>query len=189
MKIISGKYKGRSLKGITLINTRPTMDRVKESLFAIINYYLDDSTVLDLFSGTGNLGIEALSNKSKTCYFVDNNKLAIKTIKENIKELNITEFTEVLLMDYHNALIFFKKKNIKFDVIFLDPPYKMDVVNDIIKDILKLEILNSKGIIVCEVDNNNNLKEFDSLDKIKEKKYADKYIVIYEMNCLNEEIK
>ena len=84
MKVISGKYKGRNIKGYDINGTRPTMDRVKESLFAMIQDYLEDSIVLDLFSGSGNLGIEALSNNAKESYLVDNNRKAVKIINQNI---------------------------------------------------------------------------------------------------------
>lgn len=87
MRVISGKYKGRNIKGFDIIGTRPTMDRVKESLFATINNKLKNSVILDLFAGSGNLGIEALSNGSVEAYFVDNNKVAIKVIKDNIRDL------------------------------------------------------------------------------------------------------
>ena len=97
MKIISGKSRGRSLKGINIEGTRPTMDRVKESMFASIQNYIKDSIVLDLFAGSGSLGIEALSNGAETCYFVDNNKIAIDTINKNI---NGIDNTIVLKKDY-----------------------------------------------------------------------------------------
>lgn len=84
MKIISGKYKGRNIIGYDIEGTRPTMDRVKESLFAMIQNYIKDSNCLDLFSGSGNLGLEALSEGAKSCTFIDENKIAIKTIKNNI---------------------------------------------------------------------------------------------------------
>ena len=89
MKIISGLYKGRTLKGYNLDGTRPTMDRVKESLFAMIQNNISNSLILDLFSGSGNLGIEALSNGASYAYLVDKNPKAVKTINDNIKDLNI----------------------------------------------------------------------------------------------------
>ena len=99
MRVISGLYKGRNLKGFDIDGTRPTMDRVKESIFSSIQNYLDEAICLDLFSGSGNLGIEALSNGADTCYFVDINKKAINTIKENIDSLNITNHV-VMNSDY-----------------------------------------------------------------------------------------
>ena len=114
MKIISGIYKGRTLEGHNISGTRPTMDRVKESLFAMIQNYIDNSTVLDLFSGSGNLGIEALSNGAKVAYLVDNNNIAIKTINSNINKLNVNN-AKVLKGDYKNIL---NNINTIFDLIF-----------------------------------------------------------------------
>ena len=155
MKIISGKYKGRNLEGFKLEGTRPTMDRVKESLFGIIQIYLKDSIVLDLFSGSGNLGIEALSEGAKEAYLVDYNYKAIKTIENNVKNIGV-ENVNIINMDYKKALNSFNEK-VKFDLIFLDPPYKTNYIEESIKIIDEFNILNENGIIICESD---------SLDKI-----------------------
>ena len=104
MRIISGKYKGRVLKGYTLKGTRPTMDRVKESLFATINEYVNNSVCLDLFAGSGALGIEALSMGSREVVFVDKEYIACKTIKSNLEMLNVNTNTTILNMDYLKAL-------------------------------------------------------------------------------------
>ena len=110
MKVISGKFKGRNIEGFTIDGTRPTMDRVKESLFAMIQNYIDDSNVLDLFSGSGNLGIEALSEGAKSIVLVDSNYKAIKVIDNNIKTIGI-ENTKVLNMDYKKAIEYLKDEN------------------------------------------------------------------------------
>ena len=107
MRVISGFYKGRIIDGFDIDGTRPTQDRVKESLFGSIQNYIDESIVLDLFSGSGNLGIEALSNGAKYCYFVDNNKEAIKVISNNLSKINIKN-SEVLNKDFKDALNYFK---------------------------------------------------------------------------------
>lgn len=177
MRVISGLYKGRNLKGFDIDGTRPTMDRVKESIFSSIQNYLDEAICLDLFSGSGNLGIEALSNGADTCYFVDINKKAINTIKENIDSLNITNHV-VMNSDYKDALEHFKNNNIKFDLVFLDPPYKLNVIDNIINYILDNNLLNEKGLIICEFDSDIK-KEYDELKVIKEKKYGSKYVVIF----------
>ena len=88
MRIISGKYKGKKLKGFNIEGTRPTMDRVKESLFGMIQTYIPGSIVLDLFAGSGALGLEAISNGAKKCYLIDNNQIAIQTIKENSRNID-----------------------------------------------------------------------------------------------------
>ncbi len=177
MRVISGLYKGRKIEGFDIDGTRPTMDRVKESVFSSIQNYIDDSIVLDLFAGSGNLGIEALSNGAKKCYFVDNNKIAIKVINENLNKLDINNGV-VINNDYKEALNNFKNNNIKFNLIFLDPPYKLDCINEIINTILKDNLLEDNGLIICEFDSEIN-KEYEELVVLKDKKYGSKYVVIF----------
>lgn len=179
MKVISGKYKGRVLKGFDLTGTRPTMDRVKESLFGTIQNYIPNSVVLDLFAGSGNLGIEALSEGASYAYLVDSNYKAISVIKENITNIGITDI-EVINSDYKQAL---KDFTLKFDIIFLDPPYNTNYIEESIKLITKYDLLNSKGIIVCESDSLDKICYSEVFKKVKEKKYGDKYIVILQKIC------
>ena len=180
MKIISGEFKGRVIKGYDIEGTRPTMDRVKESLFGTIQNYIRESTVLDLFAGTGNLGFETLSNGAKYCIFNDINIKCINNINKTIKDLGLNDKTKILNLNYKKALNLFKENNQTFDIIFLDPPYKMNILNEIINYIHENNLLNKEGLIVCEIDSlylNN-----DFYTKIKEKKYGNKYIVIYKNN-------
>lgn len=180
MKIISGEFKGRVIKGYDIDGTRPTMDRVKESLFGTIQAYVPNSVCLDLFAGTGNLGFEALSNRADFSYFNDSNIKCVKYIEKVINELNLQDKTKVLNMHYKKALNYFKEENIKFDLIFLDPPYKMDILNEIIMFIKENDLINKNGLIICEID--NLYLDIDFYSKIKEKKYGSKYIVIYKNN-------
>ena len=177
MKIISGKYKGRNLLGHELDGTRPTMDRVKESLFAMIQDYLEDSVILDLFSGSGNLGIEALSNNAKESYLVDNNRKAVKIINQNIDNIGIKN-VKVINMDYKKALDYFNKNNIKFNIIFLDPPYDTDYIEQSIALIDKYSLLYEEGIIICESNDINKMIYPKEYKVVKSKKYGDKYIEI-----------
>ena len=177
MKIISGSLKGRTIKGFDIDGTRPTMDRVKESLFSTIQNYIESSICLDLFAGSGNLGFEAISNGAKYCYFNDINKKCTNLIEKTIKEFNISDKSRVLNMHYNKALKYFIGENIKFDIIFLDPPYKMENLNEIIEIIYKNNMLNENGIIVCEVDTLYINTYY--YEKIKDKKYGNKYIIIY----------
>ena len=174
MRVISGKYKGKKLIGFDIDGTRPTMDRVKESIFSIIQKDILNKTVLDLFSGSGSLGIEAISNKASTCYFVDNNKLLIDIIRKNTTNMN---GVNIIKDDYKNALIYFKNNNIKFDIIFLDPPYKFKLINDSINKIYEYDLLNKGGIIVCEYEIENVDTDYYTL--IKEKRYGSKFVKIY----------
>lgn len=177
MKVISGLYKGRNLDGFDIDGTRPTMDRVKESLFATIQNYIPDSVVLDLFSGSGNLGIEALSNGSKFAYLCDNNFKAIKIINNNIKKLGISN-SEVFNLDYKKCLKELSNRSIKLDIIFLDPPYKTNYIEESLELISELKLLNESGLIVCESDNLDKIIYPNTFKSIKSKKYGDKYIVL-----------
>jgi len=175
MRVISGKYKGRKINGFDIDGTRPTQDRIKESLFAMIQEDLIDSICLDLFSGSGNLGIEALSNGADSCYFVDNNKECVKIIKENLKDISNSY---VLNMDYKEALDSFKNKN-KFNIIFLDPPYNLECLDYILDKIIEYDLLLEDGLIICEYEYDNFKEEYNSLELIKDKKYGYKNIRIY----------
>ena len=179
MKVISGTLKGRNIKGFDIEGTRPTMDRVKESLFAMIQDYIDGSIILDLFAGSGNLGIEAISNGAKYVYFNDINKIAVKVIKSNIESFNISDKATVTCMNYKS---FLKESSEVFDIIFLDPPYKDKILNEIINYIIDKKMLREEGIIVCEVSD-DYLHEFSSLEKIKQRRYGDKEIIIYKNTC------
>lgn len=174
MKVISGKYKGRKIEGFDIEGTRPTMDRVKESLFATIQNYIKESVVLDLFSGSGNLGIEALSEGASYAYLVDKNIKCIKTINKNINNMGI-ENVKVLNMDYKLALKQIKKK---LDLIFLDPPYKTSLIEDSLKLIDEYDLLSDDGLIVCESDDVDKIIYSNKYTAIKEKRYGDKYIVL-----------
>lgn len=176
MRVISGKYKGMSLDGFDIEGTRPTMDRVKESMFAMIQANLKNSVCLDLFAGSGSLGIEALSNGAKYCYFVDNSAEIYKILTRNLSKLNATNY-ETILKNYKQVLEEFKIKNKKFDVIILDPPYKLNLINDILKFIYDNNLLNTNGIIICEYE--GEMLEFDSFPLLKYRKYSSKHVSIY----------
>ena len=171
MRIISGKYKGKKLDGFDIEGTRPTMDRVKESLFGIIQNNLKDSICLDLFAGSGSLGIEALSNGASICYFVDKNKQILNILKNNLKGI---ENSFLIEKDYLMALEELKTK--KFDIIFLDPPYKDNLITPSIQKIMEFDMLNKDGIIVCEYENEDIKCD---LKLLKTKKYGSKKVNIY----------
>ena len=177
MKIISGLYKGRNIEGYDLDGTRPTMERVKESLFATIQNNIEEAVVLDLFSGSGNLGIESLSQGAKYAYLVDYNPKAAKTIKKNLETIHI-ENADVINMDYLKALSYFKDKNITFDLIFLDPPYQTNLIEKSIEKITEYKLLKEDGLIICESDTLDRIVYNDDYKIIKDKKYGDKWVVI-----------
>ena len=176
MRVISGTLKGRIIKGYNIEGTRPTMDRVKESIFGTIQNYIKDSIVLDLFAGSGNLGIEAISNGSKYCYFIDNNKEVIKILKDNITNLNIEDKSNIILSDYNK---FLDKCNIKFDIIFIDPPYKYQIIEELITKITTNNILNNNGLLILEFSLDKLKDTYPNLSLLKKKKYNDKYVYIF----------
>ena len=173
MRVISGIYKGKNLKGFTIEGTRPTMSRVKESMFASIYPYLKDSDTLDLFAGSGALGIEALSNGAKTCTFVDKEDIPIKTIKENTKDM---KGVVIIKKDYMKYL---KETTDKFDCILLDPPYHANYINKSLKMIKEKDILKENGIVVCEYETEKFISPYPLF---KEKKYGSKTVSIYKNN-------
>jgi 16S rRNA (guanine(966)-N(2))-methyltransferase RsmD len=177
MRIISGKYKGRKVDGYTIDGTRPTMDRVKESVLGMIQTKLEDSICLDLFTGSGSVGLELLSNGAKKCYFVDNNYKVIETLNKNMKSLKITDDYEIIKSGYEEALKNFNNRNIKFDIIFLDPPYKLDYIIPAIKLISDYNLINEDGLIICEYENEEI--DVDNYELIKTRKYGSKKIKIY----------
>jgi len=179
VRVISGILKGRNIEGFNIIGTRPTMDRIKESIFSMIQNHIKDAIVLDLFAGSGNYGIEAYSNGAKFIYANDSNKKCIEVIKKNLNNFNIIEKFNVLNMDYKECLNYLKNKNIKLDLIFLDPPYKMDICKKIIDFLVNNQILNKNALVICEVINNNLEQQVDVLNLIKTKKYGEKYVLIY----------
>ena len=179
MRVISGYLKGRELLGYNVETTRPTMSRVKESMFASIQNYIDNSTILDLFCGTGSLGIEALSMGADRCYFVDNNKDILRYLNKNINNLGINSKSMVVSKDYRDSLLYFKNNNIKFNIILVDAPYKMEAMNEVIELVNKYNLLEDDGILVLEYSTDILKDNYNNLRLLKSKKYGDKYVNIY----------
>ena len=180
MKVISGKLKGRTIKGYDIDGTRPTMDRVKESIFSMIQDYIHDSMVLDLFSGSGNYGIECLSNGANKVYFNDKNKKCIQVIRDNLISFNCLDDNVLLNLDYYDALVYLKKQQLQFDLIFLDPPYKEEIINKIINIVLDKSLLKKNGLIICELTHREEYLN-DNLVLWKERKYGEKGVLIYKL--------
>lgn len=162
MRVISGVAKGTKLNSIDDLSTRPTLDRVKEPLFSIIQIYLQEAEVLDLFAGSGALGIEALSRGSKNCIFCDKSVKSIQMLKENIKKTRMEDKCKIVNKDYKKCL---EQLDKAFNIIFIDPPYKLDIGVDAIKRIINLKLLAKDGIIILETDEEEReLKELETID-------------------------
>ena len=177
MRVISGKYKGKILDGFNIDGTRPTMDRVKESMFATIQNKVPNSVVLDLFAGSGALGIEALSNGASLVYFVDNNDKVGEVLKKNLKGM---DNYHIMITDYNKALKSFRDNNIKFDLIILDPPYDRHFINKILDFICDNNLLNEKGKIIAEYET-ENVKN-SKLNIYKSKRYGHKTVTIFDID-------
>lgn len=147
MRVISGLARGRRLKELQGMDTRPTTDKVKESMFNIIQFDLEGRKILDLFAGTGQLGIESLSRGAAHCTFVDTRRDAAALVKEN---LSATGFSDKARVVQGDALAFLSSCREKFDIIFLDPPYHTDLLDRCMEAVVMFDILNEHGIMVCE---------------------------------------
>jgi len=163
MRVISGTAKGVRLDSLEGTNTRPTLDRVKEALFNILQNDIRDAYVLDLFSGSGALAIESLSRGAKFGVLCDKSNDAIRIIKKNLQKVNLEEKAKVIRNDYLKALHELKQEN-KFDIIFIDPPYAGDIAVKAVENIIELDLLSDEGIIILETDDEK--RELKNLEKI-----------------------
>ena len=177
MRVITGKARGVQLKTPDGMLTRPTTDRVKEALFSIINFDIPGAKVLDLFGGTGQLGIEALSRGAKSAVFVDAREDACKLIKENLKRTKMEQDGRVIRSDYADYL---SRCREQFDIIFLDPPYAEGFLENALKRITEIDILQSNGIIVTERPLGKELPwEFENYTRSRDYKYGKTLLTIY----------
>ena len=177
MRVITGKARGIVLKTPDGMATRPTTDRVKEAMFSIIQFDVPASRVLDLFGGTGQLGIEALSRDAKSAVFIDEREDACRLIRENLKRTKLEQDGRVIRSDYMAYLRTCKEK---FDIIFLDPPYAEVFLENSLKMITEIDILQSGGIIVAERPNGKELPwEFPGFDRSRDYKYGNTLVTIY----------
>ncbi|MBR0426690.1 MAG: 16S rRNA (guanine(966)-N(2))-methyltransferase RsmD [Clostridia bacterium] len=178
MRIISGTARGTNLFTLEGTDTRPTLDRVKESLFNIINLKIYDAVVLDLFSGSGAIGLEFASRGAKEVVLCDNSKKATQIIQKNIEKTHLQEKVKLYNCDYIELLENSKDK--KFDIIYLDPPYKTDYIIEAINLILDFDLIDEDGLIIAETDEPErieselNEKNITILDK---RKYGRAYLI------------
>ncbi len=161
MRIISGKAKGTKLYTLEGTNTRPTLDRVKESIFNIIQNDIEDAEILDLFAGSGAIGLEFLSRGAKKAVLCDKSKDAIEIIKRNVQKTHMEEKTQILNLDFEVCLD--KIKNQQFDIIYLDPPYVTEYILKSIEKIIAQGNLKKEGLMILETDDEQRiLREIES---------------------------
>lgn len=186
MRIISGTNKGKKLYAPEGMTVRPTSDKIKEAIFNILGYIDEDSDVLDLFAGSGNVGIEFLARGARSCIFVDASNKSLGFVKKNLELCNFKDRARVVQSDYEKAIANLGARGEKFDYIFADPPYDLDCGANIAKKVFEHNILNQGGILIIETDKSEIV--IDKLDidvlKYKEKIYGRTRISIIE--CLEE---
>lgn len=181
MRVISGLAKGHKLKAPKGNTVRPTEDRIKESLFNILGNIKTDSQVLDAFGGSGSIGIEFLSRGAHKSYFVDNYQDSISAIKDNLNHTKLLDSAEIIKSDIFIALNKFKSKKIKFDYIYLDPPFNREgLVDKVFKSIDELQLLNKNGLII--VEHEKDLALIDKMygfKRVDNRSYGSKCIDFY----------
>ena len=177
MRVITGKAKGIALKTPDGMLTRPTSDRVKEALFSIIQFDVPGAKVLDLFGGTGQLGIEALSRGASSAVFVDEREAACSLIRENLRRTKFENEGKVIRSDY---LSYLKRCREKFHIILLDPPYAEVFLENSLKMITEIDILETGGIIVAECPLGKELPwEFSGFTRSRDYKYGKTLLILY----------
>lgn len=177
MRIIAGDYKGRRLFTPDDYKIRPTSDKVKEAMFSILGEKVIGAYVCDLFSGTGNLGLEALSRGADYCYFGDNSGKSIKLITENVEMCRAEEYADIVQGDYKKVLATIRDS---IDIFLLDPPYDRNLWEKAISEIMEYSLLAPDGVIVCEHRKENILpEEIGGVKKIKERSYGKVVLSIY----------
>lgn len=187
MKIIAGQAKGRKLKTLEGRKIRPTSGRVKEALFNILSTIVVGKEILDLFAGTGSLGLEALSRGASGATFVDKDKDAFKILCSNIKLLEFEERSKTFFMDAFRAVKKFGREKKKYDIIFIDPPYGNNLYEKILIGLIDEEIVSKDGMIIVEHPSSKKLKDnYKCFIKVKSQKYGNTLISIYTKEGLNE---
>ncbi|QKY68941.1 16S rRNA (guanine(966)-N(2))-methyltransferase RsmD [Lentibacillus sp. CBA3610] len=174
MRVIAGLYKGRHLEAVPGKFTRPTSNKVKEAVFQVLGPFFEDGICLDLYAGSGALGIEALSRGMEQGIFVDKHPKAIHTIHKNIRTLNLENNTEVFRTDSYRALNATAKRGVQFDLILLDPPYQKVSYGKLLDTISDLQLLKRDGLIYCEHEVSEQLPDqLDRFHVMKQEHYND----------------
>lgn len=172
MRVVAGKAKGHKLKTLEGNDVRPTLDRVKESVFSILYPYLQGAVVLDLFAGSGGLGIEAISRGASVCHFVDISKKSYDCVIENLRHTKLEEYA---VMHLKSAESYLSSNSEKFDIIFLDPPYSKGIEDGVFPYLA--DSLADNGVILLETE--ESPKEYDGFSSVRRAKYGRVYVTVY----------
>ena len=176
MRVIAGKAGGIRLKSIDTKEVRPTLDRVKEAVFSMILPYFPFEAGLDLFAGFGSLGLEAASRGTKHVTFIEKNRRYADIIRENIKKCGFEESCEVMT---ENVFTYTQTVNKKHDIVFLDPPYKNNMVNKTLRSLINNELLRAKALIIVEHHRDEKIEEFEEFKILKDRNYNETVIKVY----------
>ncbi|WP_219836622.1 16S rRNA (guanine(966)-N(2))-methyltransferase RsmD [Paenibacillus sp. R14(2021)] len=188
MRVIAGTAKGRSLKAVPGKNTRPTTDKVKEAIFSMIGPYFDGGWTLDLFAGTGGLGIESLSRGADRAVFVDLDGTSIEVIKQNVQTAGMTDRSEIYRTESVRAVKALAKRSIKFGVVFLDPPYRMRDMDVLIAELADRELLEEGAAIVVEHDAEHAYPaSIARFRQVRHSQYGDTAVTIYRFEAEPEQ--
>lgn len=180
MRIIAGKARGKKLIPPATMETRPTLDRVKEAMFSIIQGYIPDAVAIDVFAGTGSLGLEAASRGAKEVYLIDKSNTTFPLLKQNVKSLKFEDFCVPLNMDSYDALKMLSNKGITFDIIFIDPPYCKEMIPEAIKIVKENNMLKENGIIVTKIDSIEEIYEgYKDIKLLQSRKYGNTKVCFY----------
>lgn len=183
LRVVAGERRGTPLKAISGMTTRPTADKVKESLFNIIGPFFEGGTVLDLFAGSGGLGIEALSRGADRAIFVEKDCRAFQVLKENIKKCRYEEVSELYCTDAGRAVKALLKRDIRIDILFVDPPYKKVEYYNYVSQLAESGKLSDEAIIVCEHSADVQLPQaYGRFSCHREETYGNTILSIYRMN-------
>lgn len=183
MRIISGSRRGHKLLEFDGMDVRPTTDRVKESIFNLIQEYIPESVCLDMFAGSGALSFEAVSRGAKRAVMLDKDKRSIDIIKKNTESLGFWDECEIINTD---CFKYAWKAEEKFDIIFLDPPYNKGFIEPVLSMIVEKDLLNDGGIVVLESDDTDFAGEAEGLAAQKQRKYGRTFITIYQKETKNQ---
>jgi 16S rRNA (guanine966-N2)-methyltransferase len=180
MRIIAGLAKGRKILSPEGMGTRPTLDRIKESIFSIIQNYAVGAVALDVFAGTGSLGLEAVSRGARQCYLVDKSPETFAFLKKNVENLGFEDKCTCFNMDSYKALELLAQKKLVFDLIFIDPPYLKDMIPPAVEIIAENNMLSKKGIIAAKIDSSETIYTGNGVIELTDqRKYGNTTVCFY----------
>ena len=187
MRIIAGSARGRKILSPVGMGTRPTLDRIKEAMFNIIQSRVRSAIVVDMFSGTGSLGLEAASRGATKCYLIDMGDTTFEMLQNNVNNLKFNDKCQCLKGDTYKYMEQFANEGIVFDLIFIDPPYAKDMIPPAIEIISKNNLLSKEGLIVCKIDSSEEIYQGNCIIHLSDsRKYGNTTVLFYKYKETND---